>query len=66
MKATSSTQVAASAAYKRQRVWIACPSESNSNTRSYNSTISGTVAIDSFEAIPRPHASTEATVQPVA
>ena len=66
MKATSSTQVAASAAYRRPRAWIACPRESNSNTRSYNSTISGTVAIDSFEAIPNPHAITEATVQPVA
>src|SRR5262249_17529400 len=64
-KAASSTHVAARAEYKYFRVWNVSRQELNSNVRSYSSTMTGAVTIDSFDAMPDAQAKTESTCQEI-
>src|SRR5256885_9601458 len=63
--AASSAQVAASGAYSDQRARAASFHEPNANVRSYTSTMSGAVIIDSLQPMPSADAPTATACQKV-
>src|SRR5260221_3024974 len=63
MSAASMAHDAASPTYSGQRDPIDCFHDEKRKTRSYSTTISGAVAIDSLQAMPKAHAARAAGVQ---